>query len=107
MTRTSTIVTAHDAKPLPSVPASGRSPVYWKAVFALAASEEFWALITSVLIQDLSWDTRSRHAHGGLTRGPLQGGGERGLSGSQTAQLCHTLRCHAVVLEVCALFFFL
>lgn len=32
---------------------------------------------------------------------PLQGGGERGLNGAQTASLCRTLRCHAVVLEVC------
>lgn len=72
----------------------------FQAVFALAASEDFWALLTSVLIQDLSWDTRSRHAGGGSARGPLQGGGERGLNGAQTARLCHTLRCHAIVLEV-------
>ncbi|CAM9533919.1 unnamed protein product, partial [Laminaria digitata] len=64
------------------------------------ASEDFWALLTSVLIQDLSWDTRSRHAGGGSARGPLQGGGERGLNGAQTARLCHTLRCHAIVLEI-------
>lgn len=73
-----------------------------QAVFALATSEEFWVLLTSVLIQDLSWDTRSRHAGGGGAAGrPLQGGGERGLDGRQTARLCHTLRCHAIVLEVC------
>lgn len=79
-------------------------PLYlplFQAVFALAKSEEFWALLTSVLIQELSWDTRSRHAGGGGSGGrPLQGGGERGLNGAQTARLCHTLRCHAVVLEV-------
>ena len=73
-----------------------------QAVFALAKSEEFWALLTSVLIQDLSWDTRSSYAGGGGAPGrrPLQGGGERGLDGAQTARLCSTLRCHAVVLQV-------
>ncbi|CAM9317779.1 unnamed protein product, partial [Ectocarpus sp. 13 AM-2016] len=75
-----------------------------QAVFALATSEEFWVLLTSVLIQDLSWDTRSRHAGGGGAAGrPLQGGGERGLDGRQTARLCHTLRCHGIVLEILAL----
>ncbi|CBJ48943.1 hypothetical protein Esi_0102_0029 [Ectocarpus siliculosus] len=46
-----------------------------QAVFALATSEEFWVLLTSVLIQDLSWDTRSRHAGERGRRGATPSGG--------------------------------
>lgn len=57
-------------------------------MFGLAASEEFWGLLTSVVIQRQAWDRRG------------SGGGDQALDGSEVAALCDTLRCHSVVFEV-------
>lgn len=64
-------------------------------MFALAASEDFWGLITSVLIQHIDWDPRQK-----LDPRSGVGGGDEKLNGAEAAALCTTLRCHTIVLEV-------